>query len=96
MMCCCCGGRFQLEQRILELESGRLEHHVRAEDHAALKDERDRLAGQLRMAADSEARLQRQLEAEKEQVGCQLYAQGYSVVSCWWRTQYLGFRPQWK
>jgi hypothetical protein len=65
--CCCC--RFQLEQRILELESGRLEHHVRAEDHAALKDERDRLAGQLRMAADSEARLQRQLEAEKEQVG---------------------------
>jgi hypothetical protein len=61
--------RFQLEQRILELESGRLEHHVRAEDHAALKDERDRLAGQLRMAADSEARLQRQLEAEREQVG---------------------------
>jgi hypothetical protein len=60
--------RFQLEQRILELESGRLEHHVRAEDYAALKDERDRLAGQLRLAADAEARLQRQLEAEKEQV----------------------------
>ncbi|WIA20274.1 hypothetical protein OEZ85_006107 [Tetradesmus obliquus] len=63
--------KFQLEQRILELESGRLEHHVRAEDHAALKDERDRLAGQLRMAADSEARLQRQLEAEKEQSSAQ-------------------------
>jgi hypothetical protein len=77
--CCCCCCRFQLEQRILELESGRLEHHVRAEDHAGLKDERDRLAAQLRMAADSEARLQRQLEAEKEQVGC-----GCVAKAVWW------------
>lgn len=68
MPSCCCCHRFGLEQRILELESGRLEHHVRAEDHAALQDERDRLAAQLREAADQEARLKRGLEAEREQV----------------------------
>eukprot|EP00879_Flechtneria_rotunda_P029992 GHRR01032470.1.p1 GENE.GHRR01032470.1~~GHRR01032470.1.p1 ORF type:complete len:245 (+),score=110.15 GHRR01032470.1:1280-2014(+) len=59
--------RFALEQRILELESGRLEHHVRAEDHAILVDERNKLASQLREATDTEARLKRALEAEKEQ-----------------------------
>jgi hypothetical protein len=60
--------RFTLEQRILELESGRLEHHVRAEDHAALRDERDALAARLREAADTEARGRAALEAEKATV----------------------------
>lgn len=51
----------------MELESGRLEHHVRREDHAALQDERDALAARLRQASDTEHRLNRALEGEKEQ-----------------------------
>ncbi|KAF8055598.1 SYP52 [Scenedesmus sp. PABB004] len=58
--------RFALEQRILELESGRLEHHVRREDHAALADERDALAAQLRAQGDATARAQAALDAERE------------------------------
>lgn len=68
MYCSCLAAvRFSLEQRILELESGRLEHHVRREDHAALQDERDTLAARLREATDTEHRLNRALEAEREE-----------------------------
>jgi hypothetical protein len=52
----------------MELESGRLEHHVRVEDHAALSDERDSLARRLREADDETSRLRKLLEAEREQV----------------------------
>jgi IS5 family transposase len=62
--------RYALEQRILELESGRLEHHVRVEDHAALADERDGLARRLREADDEASRLRKLLDAEREQVSC--------------------------
>jgi len=52
----------------MELESGRLEHHVRVEDHAALADERDSLARRLREADDEASRLRKMLDAEREQV----------------------------
>lgn len=52
----------------MELESGRLEHHVRVEDHAALADERDGLARRLREADDKASRLRKLLDAEREQV----------------------------
>lgn len=60
--------RFALEQRIMELEAGRLEHHVRVEDHAALADERDSFARRLREADDEANRLRKMLDAEREQV----------------------------
>lgn len=53
----------------MELESGRLEHHVRVEDHAALADERDSLARRLRETDDEAGRLRKLLDAEREQVG---------------------------
>jgi hypothetical protein len=60
--------RYALEQRIMELESGRVEHHVRIEDHAALADERDSLARRLREADDEGSRLRKMLDVEREQV----------------------------
>lgn len=59
--------RYALEQRIMELESGRLEHHVRVEDHASLADERDSLARRLREADDETNRLRKLLDAERQQ-----------------------------
>ncbi|KAI8465646.1 MAG: P-loop containing nucleoside triphosphate hydrolase protein [Monoraphidium minutum] len=46
------GERFSLEQRILELEAGRMEHWVKAEDAAALADARDELNRRLRDVQD--------------------------------------------
>jgi hypothetical protein len=40
--------RFSLEQRILELEAGRMERFVKAEDHAALAGGRARMRGAAR------------------------------------------------
>lgn len=60
--------RFALEQRVMELEANRLEHHVRVEDHAALADERDSLMRRLREANDEAGRLRKLLDAEREQV----------------------------
>lgn len=55
----------------MELESGRLEHHVRVEDHAALADERDGLARRLREADEEAGRLRKLLDAERQQAsGC--------------------------
>eukprot|EP00775_Hariotina_reticulata_P004745 gene4745-4995_t len=58
--------KFALEQRILELESGRLEHHVRHEDHAVLSDERDSLVRHLKEAEDDVARLKKALDVERD------------------------------
>jgi hypothetical protein len=71
--------RFALEQRILELESGRLEHHVRHEDHAVLSDERDGLVRRLKEAEDDVSRLKKALDVERDAVGA---ARGWVLSSC--------------
>lgn len=66
----------------MELESGRLEHHVRVEDHAALADERDGLARRLRDADDEAGRLRKLLDTERQQVsdaGCKAYLKSKPV-----------------
>ncbi|GBF93794.1 hypothetical protein Rsub_06126 [Raphidocelis subcapitata] len=60
--------RFALEQRVLELEGGRLEHFVRAEDHAALADARDELNARLRACQEDLERSQRTTAALEEQL----------------------------
>jgi hypothetical protein len=74
--------RYALEQRIMELESGRLEHHVRVEDHAALADERDSLARRLREADDETSRLHKLLDAERQQASATLMLSAVILVAC--------------
>lgn len=67
----------------MELESGRLEHHVRVEDNAALADERDGLARRLREADDEASRLRKLLDAEQEQVCvCRVWLLALLLKAC--------------
>ncbi|KIY91965.1 hypothetical protein MNEG_15998 [Monoraphidium neglectum] len=60
--------RFSLEQRILELEAGRMERFVKAEDHAALADARDEINRRLRDCQDDLERSRRATAAAEEQL----------------------------
>ena len=60
--------RFALERRVLELEAGRMERFVRAEDAAALADARDELNRRLRGAQDDLERANKRGAALEEQL----------------------------
>jgi hypothetical protein len=60
--------KYELEQRLLEAEGGRLQRHVRGEDHAALADERDMLRRQVALAQDDVERGRAAQSALKREV----------------------------
>ena len=59
-----------MEQRLLEAQGGRMQRHVRAEDHAALADERDGMRRALALAQDDVERGRAAQSALKKEVGC--------------------------